>query len=150
MKRLDPTAYKRRPSIYPVEIYVGQVELPHREIAVIDSSGYPDDDDATRVRQLEELRQRARGLGADAVQDVRLMTKRVRGYTIDERTPFPALKQGRYPLYFMRGTAIVYETSLPGAVAEGRGFTLPSQEELLPLPTPSPTPPPLPPLRSEP
>ena len=122
MYRLDSTVYPRRPSIYPIDVYQGEILQAHREIAIIESSAFPDDDDETRVRQLEELRKKARKPGGDDIEQVRILTKQVKGYTIDERTPFPSWKQGIYPLYFMRGTVIIYESSLPGAVATGSGF----------------------------
>ena len=120
--KIDKEDFPRRPSIFPIEIYVGETNQPHREIAVIESSAYADDEEDTRERQIDELKTRARKMGADAVQEVRVLTKKVSGYTIDERTPFPSWKQGDYVLYFIRGTAVIFESSLPGAVAEGRGF----------------------------
>lgn len=127
--RLDPTLYPRRPRIYPIEIYDGEVDQPHREIEIIESSASTGDDDRTRVEQVEELRRHARRVGADALENIRILVKEVKGYSFDERTPFPAWKQGEFPLYFMRATAIIYESSLPGSVAEGRGFTLPAETE---------------------
>lgn len=112
-----------RPFGYPVDTYVGEVPETHREIAVIESKAYQNDSAEARQRQLEDLRERARELGADAVQGVRLLTKRVRGYSADERTPFLSFRQGEYPLYFLRGEAIVYEAGLPGAISSGGGFT---------------------------
>ena len=125
-KRLDARRYPPRPSIYPIEIFVGQVIEPHREIAILESGAYSADVDSARLGQIEELKKKARRLGADAVQDVRVLPKKVKGYTIDERTPFPSWKQGDYSLYFMRGTAIIYESSLPGAVTDGVASTSPS------------------------
>jgi hypothetical protein len=123
MLRLDEGEFRRRPSNYPIDIFVGRVIESHREIAIVDSTAYPTDDEATRVRQLDELRVRARKLGGDAIHDVRILTKNIKGYTIDERTPFPVLKQGEYPLYFVRGVVVAYESGLPGAVSSSEGFT---------------------------
>ena len=137
---LDDANYPRRPRIYPIEVYgEGIVQQPHREVAVIDSSAYADDSDETRIKQLEELKKKARRMGADAIQDVRILAKNVRGFTVDERTPFPSLKQGKYNLYFMRGTAIIYESSLPGSVATKTGFTLDRIENELEPPPPEET-----------
>ncbi|MBI1784744.1 hypothetical protein HYR69_06325 [Candidatus Sumerlaeota bacterium] len=125
MKILDHGKFKRRPSIYPIDLYEGKVIESHREIAIIDSTAYPsnpNDDPKTKEKMFSELKIRARKVGADAVHDVRILTKRIEGYTIDERAPFPAWQQGEYPLYFLRGTAIAYESGMPGAVAKGSGY----------------------------
>lgn len=121
---LDETNYRRRPSNYWIDVWDAPALQPHREIAVIESSPRASDDDASLWEMVEELKAKARRLGGDAVQDIRLLQKEVRGLTIDERTPFPSWKQGRYPLHFLRGTAIVYESSLPGAVGNAVGFKL--------------------------
>lgn len=131
MKSLTTADYDRRPSIYPIEVFTNEVSQPYREIAIIETSAYADDTDESRILQLEELRKKARTLGADAVQDVRVLTKRVKGFTADERTPFPSVRQGEYPTYFMRGTAIIFESSLPGSVAKKRGFTIRIEDEAL-------------------
>lgn len=143
MKRLDTAEYPRRPSIYPIEVYSGQVNQSYRDIAIIESTAYADDTDPNRVAQIEELKKKARRLGADAIQQIRVLTKQVKGFTADERTPFPSVKQGSFPLYFMRAEAIIFESSLPGSVARGNGFAMKnSEEELKPPPasTPEPTP----------
>lgn len=119
---LTEDRYPPRPEGYPVDVFVGEVEQSHRTIARIDTTGRPADDEPSRLAQLEELKARAREVGADAVHEVRLLTKRVRGLTTDERTPFRAWKQGEYPLYFMRGEAIVYESGLPGSISRTEGF----------------------------
>lgn len=122
-KILDESKYRPRPRTYPIDIYVGKVLESHREIAIIDSTGYPTDNEASRKKEIEELKRKARAMGGDAIHDVRLLTKEIKGYTIDERVPFPSWKQGDYPLYFMRGVVIAYESGMPGAVASGKGFT---------------------------
>jgi len=123
MKKLDETNYRRRPAKYPIDVYVGQVPQTHRDLAVIESTAYATNDDPVLIKQKEELKREARDIGADAVEDVRVLKKEIKGYTIDERTPFNSWKQGEYPLYFLRGTAIVYESGLPGAIGPGEGFT---------------------------
>lgn len=104
--------YRRRPSTYPIDIFVGEVDIPHRKIAIIESKSYDIDNAITREEQLEELKRAARARGADAVQELRILAKKAKGFTVDERSPMPAWKQGEYPLFFMRGTAIIYESSL--------------------------------------
>lgn len=115
--------FKRRPPVYPVDVYVGEVVETNRKIAIVESTAYPADDEPTRLKQIEEMKSRARVLGADAIEDLRVLTKRVRGFTVDERTPFLAWKQGEFPLYFMRGTAIAYESGIPGRIGAGVGYT---------------------------
>lgn len=134
MLKLDNTSYPRRPSIYPIDIYIGDVGQPHRDIAVIESTAYAHDDEEGRRKQIEELKKEARRLGADAVQDVRILDKKVSGYTVDERVPIPAWKQGDYVLYFMRGKAVIYESSLPGAVQTGKGFASDATEKIVKSP----------------
>lgn len=111
-KMLADQPYPERPSIYPIEIFVGELSTPHEEIAIIESEAYPIDDTVTREAQLEQLRERAREMGADAVEELRILVKRAEGFVADERTPFPSLRQGEYPLFFMRGRAVIYSTSL--------------------------------------
>lgn len=110
--RLADHRYPARPSIYPIEIFAGRVQRPHVEIAVIESQAYDIDDEITREAQLEQMREKARAMGADAVDSLRILAKRVHGYTIDERAPAPTFKQGETPLFFMRGRAIVYQATL--------------------------------------
>lgn len=126
MKRLTEDRFPPRPSIYPIETFAGRVQRPHIEIAIIESQAYDIDDVLTREAQLEQLKERARELGADAVDGLRILAKEVDGWTIDERAPAPAIKQGEYPLFFMRGRALVYQSSL-----DLQARTL-SPEEVLP------------------
>ncbi len=112
--------------------------MPYREVAVIESTAFPYDDDETRLKQIEELKRKARRLGADAVQEMRILTKDIKGFTVDERTPFPSWRQGDYELFFMRGKAIVYESSMPGSVARRRGFRGADEDERAPLLPPVP------------
>jgi uncharacterized protein YbjQ (UPF0145 family) len=116
MQRLDEAKYPRRPSMYPIELYISEAFQPNRKIAIIESTAFPVDTDEARWEAIGELEDKARRLGADAIEDLHLHTKRVQGFTADERTPFPSIKQGYYELFFMRGTAIIYESSLPGAL----------------------------------
>lgn len=110
--RLTDQSFPPRPSIYPIETFAGRVQRPHVAIAIIESQAYDIDDVITREAQLEQLKERARELGADAVDGLRILAKQVHGYTVDERAPAPAVKQGEYPLFFMRGRALVYQASL--------------------------------------
>lgn len=129
---LDDRDYPRRPSNYWIDAWFGGVVMqPHRKIAVIESSARPSNDDDTLWEMLEELRARARRLGADAItidEDHGLLEKRIKGFTMDERTPFLSWRQGEYPLYFLRATAIIYESSLPGALGNRVGMSLIEQD----------------------
>jgi len=92
-----------------VEMYVGEISQPHREIAIINSPFYPDQTDQTKVEMLEDLRRLARRVGADAVMDIHMLPKRFEGMVMDDRVPFPAWKQGEYDAFFLRGKAVVFE-----------------------------------------
>ncbi|MCL5271315.1 MAG: hypothetical protein M1457_12375 [bacterium] len=105
MKHLSDQQYARLAADDKVDVYVGSLDLPSQPVAVIESDAYAYVDDAVRQRQIDQLKSRARALGANTIQDVRILAKHVRGYTADERVPFAAWKQGQYELYFMRGTA---------------------------------------------
>jgi hypothetical protein len=131
-RKLTDQTFPPRPSIYPIEMFAGRVQRPHVGIAIIESQAYDIDDVITREAQLEQLEEKARELGADAVDGLRILAKQVHGYTVDERAPAPSVKQGEYPLFFMRGRALVYQASLD-LVAPGTspGQVLPSDIPLL-------------------
>lgn len=113
MKRLTHQPAEPLESWETIDIYIGRVDAPIQEVAIIESEAYHFVDDSIKQRQLNQLKKKARRLGANAVHDVEILTKRVRGYTIDERAPIPAWQQGRTELYFMRGTAIRKPISEP-------------------------------------
>ena len=106
MKRLSDKRYERIPTDQPVDVYVGKLAEVTAELAIIESSPYPFVDDEVKLEQIEELRRKTRRLGGNAVQDVRILAKVIRGFVVDERTPFTSWKQGTYEVYFMRGTAV--------------------------------------------
>lgn len=137
---LSEESLKKRPRLYPIDIYEGKVFESHREIAQIETRAWARDNEQTRIRMLDELRERAREHGADAVHDVRILTREISGYTADERTPFPSVRQGDYQMFFLRGVAIRYESGMPGAVARGEGFTADPEGYIPPMPPPSPEP----------
>ncbi len=107
--RLTDKKFPPKPPEAQIDLYLGKVSRPHIEIARIDSRSYESKDDATKQKQMEHLKKRARKLGADAVHDVQLLSKKVRGMESDPNTPFPSLRPGRYKLYFLRGTAITFQ-----------------------------------------
>lgn len=89
-----------------VDVYVGTVEPPFQPIAIIETDAVAVETEQARDAQLEVLRKKARKVGANAIQNVEILKKRVKGMTPDEKVPFTAWKQGSYNLFFMRGTAI--------------------------------------------
>lgn len=105
---LTDKKFPAKPATEEIDLYMGKVERPHFEIAIIDSRSLPGREDKDKQLQLNDLKRMARKLGADAVHDIRLLHKKARGMVIDERVPFPAWKQGEYKLYFLRGTAIKF------------------------------------------
>lgn len=102
----------------PVDLYIGELSGPHEALAVIETDAASYVDDTVKQRQMDQLRAKARRLGANAVYDVQILPKRVKGFTVDERTPFPSWRQGRYELYFMRGTAVSVAGQEPGSFDE--------------------------------
>ena len=89
-----------------VDIYVGPIDQPNEPIAIIESKSYSFMDESVKRRQIDQLRSKARALGADMIEQVRLLPKYRYGYVTDERVPFQAWKQGRVKKYFMRGVAV--------------------------------------------
>lgn len=104
--RLTSEKFPPTPADQEVRLFVNEVREPHVKIAMVQTfSSRSRENDVVRD-QLQELNDRARALGADAVVNVRVLRNRVDGYVVDERVPFRAYRQGRNELYFLRGTAI--------------------------------------------
>lgn len=94
-----------------VDVYVGMIDPPYQPIAIIETrpqayAADPARNEQIKQDQYEELCARARGVGANAIQNVQILAQHVKGMTPDERTPFKSWQQGRYNRYFMRGMAI--------------------------------------------
>lgn len=106
VKRLSEERLKALARDARVDVYVGEVKVPHKDVALIESNTSTFVDDGVKLEQIEQLRKSARRLGANSIQNVHILTKHVRGATIDEFVPFAAWQQGQYELYFMRGEAI--------------------------------------------
>jgi uncharacterized protein YbjQ (UPF0145 family) len=104
----DDMPRQPKPDSFEVRLFVNKVLTSHREIAIIESEALPDMSDESKAAQLRQIQDEARRLGADAVHDMRQLKQRVQGMVVDRNVPFRAYKQGRYDLYFWRGTAIVY------------------------------------------
>jgi len=109
MKVLTEKHYAPRPDSYPVELYQGSLETPHEDIAIIDSRGVEFLTSDTRKTLVDDLRARARGLGADAVTNVTMLIRPERGWVLDPQTPFRSWRQGWADVSFLRGTAIRFK-----------------------------------------
>jgi hypothetical protein len=121
--RMKSLTDKPLPARHPgerVDVYVGKLEPPFEPVAIVDSDAYPYVTDEVKERQIEQLQARARGLGANTLHEVRILTKQVKGFTPDEKVPFASWKQGSYDLYFMRATAILRRPSEPSTLDEAR------------------------------
>ena len=108
VKRLTDERYPRKTASEEIELYIGGYDGAHEVIAELNSISLPEKDDLAKSRQIDYLKKRARELGADAIEDIRLLPREVRGYVLDENVPFRSWKQGVYYVYFLRGTAIRY------------------------------------------
>ena len=123
VEMLTEKHYAPRAASYPVELYQGTVETPHDEIAKLDSVGVEFVTTDTRALLVEDLRVRARRLGADAVTNVAMLMRPERGWISDPQTPFRSWRQGWTDLHFLRGTAVRFkpltiETGEPGAAGQ--------------------------------
>lgn len=108
-RMLTEKHYPPRPRDYPIELYATDVQTPHERIAILDSREVDRLTTATRKMLIEDLRMRARKFGADAVTNVVLLTKSVRGWVPDPQTPFRSWRQGWRDHYFLRGYAIRFK-----------------------------------------
>ena len=106
---LTDTKYPRKGNNDSIEMVVGKYSKAYESIAIIDSNTYSTKDDNNKRKMLDDIKKRGLKLGADAVQDIRILPVKVQGVVFDEGVPVTgAWKQGRYNLYFMRGEAIKF------------------------------------------
>lgn len=103
---LTEDRYPALPPNSEVRLFSAELNRPHVRIALVQSFADPRRSQEVRRRQIDDLRRRARSVGADAVMEIRLLRNRVRGPVTDEAVPFPAVRQGRYETFFLRGVAI--------------------------------------------
>ncbi|MFH0794530.1 MAG: hypothetical protein V2A74_10925 [bacterium] len=108
VKRLTAFNYLSTPRGAEIEVFVGQVNRPKIEIAYLQSEPLDAADNEAKAYQLDKLRSKARQLGANAIDNVRLVALEAHGMVLDPAVPFTAWKQGNYNLYALRGTAIRY------------------------------------------
>ncbi|HOE94946.1 MAG TPA: hypothetical protein PK847_00030 [Candidatus Sumerlaeota bacterium] len=118
MKRLSDERYPPEHPDTEIGVYIGELDRELDEIAIIESDAYAFVDDEIKRRQIEQLQAKARKLGANAVQDVRILAKVIKGFIADEAVPFTAWKQGEYELFFMRGVAVRAADVEPADFAE--------------------------------
>lgn len=121
MKMLTDKHYEPRPASRQIEIYQGKVETPHDNIAIIDSRGFEELTSDTRKTMVDDLRERARRVGADAVTNVQMLIAPERGFVPDPQTPFKSVRQGWTDVHFLRGTAIRYKPLMIETEGEGSG-----------------------------
>jgi hypothetical protein len=118
MQMISDQQFQRLPADERVDVYVGEIEPPFTEVAIIDSEAFPYVDDAIKLRMIDDLKRRARRLGANTLHEARILAKDINGFTVDEKVPFTAWKQGAYSLYFMRATALRAPRTEPASLAE--------------------------------
>jgi len=118
MKMLTDKPLKPLPPDARVDVYVGKVQVPYREVALIDSDAYSYVDDGIKKEQIEQLQRKARKLGANVIQDMHILTKKAHGYTVDERVPIISWQQGQFDLYFIRAMAVKMADSEPASLEE--------------------------------
>lgn len=126
-----------------IPLYRGDVLAKYTELATVDSFAcsqcYATDGMEPAVVQdmLQDLQEKARSVGADAVIRVKMLGNQVAGFKENARTPFWSVEQGEWKEPFFRGIAIKYTTPQKGeprVVAErplGPGPALP-QDRLVP------------------
>jgi hypothetical protein len=130
-----------------VEVYVGKLDPPYEPVAIIDSEAYPTVTDEIKQQQIEQLRAKARRLGANTLHEIRILPKEIKNFTTDEKVPFSSWQQGSYQIYFMRATAVRRPETEPASLAEARPldgwivdrYAPPPRLETLPGPIPMPS-----------
>jgi hypothetical protein len=118
MKMLTEERLTALPDDARVDVYVGKIQVPYKEVALLDSEAYSYVDDGIKKEQIEQLQRKARKLGANVIQDVHILTKKAHGYTVDERVPFISWQQGQFDLYFIRAMAVKMADSEPASLDE--------------------------------
>ena len=109
VQQIGGAQFPARPRNAPVEVVENTLARVYEPVAVIDSNQYRGDDPTSKTAMTENLRRRARKVGADAVHKVRVLEVSKRGAIHDPVVPIPgAWVQGDYKEYFMRGEAVRY------------------------------------------
>ena len=109
-----------------VKVFLGVPEEELVELAHVDSSPSFEKSVRSKRAQIEEMRERAAGLGADAEER--------EGLEPDPTTPFTGtVRQGKTPKYFLRGRAIKFREAFNDAEWEEIQAGLLEEEEDLQL-----------------
>ena len=101
-KLLTKDKFRPKTSGEDVELFLGKIDKAYTAIAIVQSKSYDNKYESTKAKQLEEIKETARKLGADAVHNIHLLDDKVQGYVTDYQVPFESWKQGKYTLYFLR------------------------------------------------
>ena len=109
VQRIGDAQFPPRPRNAPVEVVENTLNRAYEPVALIDSNQYRADDPTSKTAMTEDLRKRARKVGANAVHKVRILEVSKRGAVHDPLVPIPgAWVQGTYTEHFMRGEAVRY------------------------------------------
>lgn len=131
-KMFSTDKYTPLPPDAKVDVFVGELPGTNKPVAIIESKAYGFVDDTVKKEQIEQLRKQARALGANAIDNVHILPKRIQRYTVDERAPIQAVQQGRTELYFMRATAVRVGAATVAATSETQAVQRPVIEQLPP------------------
>jgi hypothetical protein len=112
-----------------IPLYRQDINRQYVQIAHIDSYTCREPGDAEVQDMLNDLKNKARAAGADAVIRVKMLSNKRTGYIDNPRTPFRSVQQGSWEDHFFRGIAIKF-TGRPS------GDTEEVQEPSLPPPPP--------------
>jgi hypothetical protein len=91
-----------------VALVKGDIANEYVQIAYVDSMVLPKPDRESSRYMREDLRKKARSLGADAVIRVKMLSRKKEGFVNDPTTPFCSFRQGESEDYFLRGVAVKY------------------------------------------
>ena len=69
----------RKSADAPIDAFVGKLSRPYEKIAVVDSERYKSNDKESKLRMIEDLKKRARQVGADAVQNLQVLNVQIQG-----------------------------------------------------------------------
>jgi hypothetical protein len=109
VQRIGNAQFVPRTRTAPVEVLENTLNRAYEPVALVDSNQYRADDPTSKTAMTEDLRKRARKVGADAVHKVRILEVSKRGAVHDPLVPIPgAWVQGTYTEHFMRGEAVRY------------------------------------------
>lgn len=133
MQYLTDRRYEPRPLSHSIDLYQGKLDVPHEEIAWLDTGGVALSEGETALSTdtrrvlIAELKERARQVGGDAVIEVTMLERPQRGWVRDPSTPFRSFRQGWTDFYFLRGKAVRFKAPLI-ETGEARGLEFTENE----------------------